>query len=582
MQSVLRAILLSIAVLWVSLVTAGAGEWQTIETAVSKEPAECVSWSEGRIDCFARSFGGSLSWITFDNGAWSAPKNLGGTLSAVPSCVVRGPGGINCFAPTSRGVLATIYLNGNNWSKWESLGGTLIPSRASCVSTAKDRIVCFSRDVQGQLVERVWNGGRTWEPWRNRGGLLTADPECLVVGASSAACFGRGADGALVAFLPDATGKSGGWTTLGGRIEGKPSCLRLKSGDVSCVAIGRNRNLQTWHGVALFAQENGTFGSINAVATSEPSCALKGDEMTCAWRDQAQQLVRKTFSSNAAPAPEQISGAPLVAAVSCLAFQTNAVGCVVADNKKALRFSDFGSAKPIETPTEVVAKRGDKSDAKIEAKLDAPPINNKLEFDGIWFLTNLASGAQCRVALSAKPDVTKNELNVSSKCRSIGVPASLAYWRQDSGGVHFLGHDRKARLHFSSAGEGRWISPKRESAFLLARQSVDSKQKPIQTPASFSGKDQNGAPPMAGAWRVLDDQAKAVCTIELSRKRTSGGYAIERDPACAGRYDNAQYWNESGAGLVLVGSGHVVVARFVAAGQDRWRAQSASGISLVR
>jgi hypothetical protein len=33
---------------------------------------------------------------------------------------------------------------------------------------------------------------------------------------------------------------------------------------------------------------------------------------------------------------------------------------------------------------------------------------------------------------------------------------------------------------------------------------------------------------------------------------------------------------------VLVGSGHVVVARFVSAGQDRWRAQNANGVVLVR
>lgn len=564
----LRFFTLVCAVIFLTTASARAELWQQVDTAVAKEPPECVSWSETRVDCFSRSFGGSLSWVFADNGKWSAPRNLGGTLTAVPSCIVRGPGGINCFATTARGVLATISLNGENWGKWTSLGGALIPSRVACLTPGRDHIVCFGRGSQGQLLQREWSGGRIWEAWRDLGGNLTADPECIVVGASSAACFGRGSKGDLVAFLPASDGRSGGWTSLGGKIEGKPSCVRLKSGDVACAAPGANASLQLWRGTALFAQPAGSLASLEGQVSGEPACTLQAGELVCFWRNQRQQLVRHAFAPGGQDNVVPVETENRNAAVSCLPLSADRIGCMVADTGRHLRFAFFGPAQVQEVA---------KTDAA--ASVDAGVSRDNSEAQGIWYLTNLSSGAHCRVVLEAAPKKTLQPLAMSRTCRSLGVPDTIARWELGRGGVHLSGSGRKARMHFTAAGTGKWISSKGEAAFSLTRQAPERTAGARLTPAS--SRTTAGAP-ISGTWRIIDGQKKTLCSLELSTRQTLSGYAVNRDPACTGLYDNVQYWTESGTGLVLVGSGNVVVARFVAAGEHKWRTQSAGGVSLVR
>ncbi len=548
--------------------SARAGEWQQIDTAVAKEPAECVSWMETRVDCFSRSFGGSLSWVYAENGKWSAPRNLGGTLTAVPSCIVRGPGGINCFATTARGVLATISLNGDSWSKWSSLGGTLIPSRIACLTSGRDHVMCFGRGTQGQLLQRVWSGGRSWEAWRNLGGSLTADPECLIVGASNAACFGRGAKGDLVAFLPAADGKNGGWSSLGGNIEGKPSCVRLKSGDVACAASGANASLQLWRGTALFAQSQGSLTAIDGPVSGEPACALQAGELVCIWRNQHHQLLRHSFVSGEASPTGMLVADKGNAAISCLSLSEDRIGCVAADAGRHLRFAFLGpSATPAATPPESVQPVG------------TGKVTGASGEDGVWYLTNLSSGAHCRIILDLGGKKNRQPLVLSRQCQPLGLQDVLSHWEVDRGGVHLSGSGRKSHLHFTAAGTGKWLSSKGKASFLLTQQPLERATEARMTPASSKAA---GTAPMSGAWRIIDGQQKTLCSLELSTRQTLSGYAVERDPACAGQYENVQYWTESGTGLVLVGSGNVVVARFVAAGEHRWRAQSAGGVSLVR
>ncbi|MEQ1753454.1 MAG: AprI/Inh family metalloprotease inhibitor [Micropepsaceae bacterium] len=572
-----------------------AQQWQQIQTGAARESAECVSWSDHRMDCFARTFGNGLSWVFVDNNSWNLPRNLGGTLAAPPSCVVRGPNGLNCFAATERGTLATIALNGGAWTKWSSLGGSLLPARVSCVSPTRDQIACYARGMNGQLLERTWNGERTWEPWRNLGGMLSADPECKVVSGSRVACFGRGAKGDLVAFLPDAASTVGGWVSLGGKLEGRPSCTNLASGEVTCMATTAGRELMVWHGTAALGAKRGTVTKLGLQAVGEPTCGASGAGLQCAWRNSRNDLVMASFTEVGIRGETRVFKDEIVLGAKCLSLSPESFVCAVTGKDRTLRY--FNSAAPVQVadaamdvppPTSVSAPivPGPASPESAAAK----PLKAKTQPDdvsGAWYLTDLASGSQCKVMLAARTERKASELTLAPECKSMGLSKKLAFWERDPGGLHFNSAGRKPRLHFSSASAGQWLSPRRNTALMLSRMPVEkpkgSRTALLQTQTlQVAPQLENGLRGMAGAWRVMDSGAKQVCRIELSSNRHAGGYAVEGEAACPGQYQNVQYWNESGTGLVLVGSGHVVVARFVSAGQDRWRAQSANGVVLVR
>ena len=111
---------------------------------------------------------------------------------------------------------------------------------------------------------------------------------------------------------------------------------------------------------------------------------------------------------------------------------------------------------------------------------------------------------------------------------------------------------------------------------------VSSRVHMAEAPASVMTDGTERMRDLAGAWKVVDESSKQVCRIELTVNRRSGGYAVQSDPACPRQYQRAEYWNESASNLVIVGSGHVVLARFLPAGRGRWRTRFANGVSLIR
>ncbi len=427
-----------------------AGAWTEIQSGVMREAPECVSWAPGRVDCLTRLANGHLSWIFLAGGKWSAPRDLGGALAAPPSCVVRGPGGINCFATSAKGVLATINLNGAAWSKWSSLGGDLIPSRVSCVSFARDRMACFARGRQGQLMMRRWSGGKTWDAWRDLGGALSADPDCIQVGNAGAACFGRAVSGELVAFLPDPTGKTGGWTSLGGRIEGRPSCVRLKSGEAACVAQSRSGRLHMWRGMPLYAENAGITTSTDDVTGQEPACALQAGTLVCFTRNAQRQLVRRSLGSGVDTTHDGILDAPAFGAIACLSIGPDGLGCVLTDADRKLQFA---AGQELEAGT-----------------VEEPTTAADEGAEGAWYLSNLQTGGACRVRLSSDPAFSAKRLRVGPACRRVGLPARPTQWDQDESQLLFLGSDGQVLVRFHSTRAGRWISPRRDAAFLLTRE----------------------------------------------------------------------------------------------------------------
>jgi len=555
MSRILRiALLLFLSV----AVCGGARAWDEILSDAAKEPAECVSWSKSRIDCFTRTASGSLSWVSSDHGKWSAPRDLGGKLAAKPSCVIRGPGGINCFATTAKGVLATIYLNGTTWSKWSSLGGDLLPSRPSCVGLARDRIVCFARGRDRRLMARKWSGGRKWEPWRDLGGALSADPDCIGVNSFSAACFGRSAHGELVAYLTDPGGKKGGWANLGGRIEGKPSCVKLVSGEAACAAQSRSGRLHMWRGMPLFDQNPGIVTSIDETVADEPACALQAGTHVCFTADNRRRLVRRSFGSGADTSHDGTLDAPPTVAAACLSFGSAGLGCVVTD---ADRNVQFAADKDLEVGAT------DESDAGDAAK-------------GAWHLSNLETGDTCRLMLSPDRAFGERRLRAGPRCRKLGLPMRAAQWRQDGDELAFSTADGRVVLRFRSTETGRWVAPQRDATLLLTREPPEQLAEVKTAAAANAETDQSSG--MTGAWRVFGDDRGYLCTVKLANARIGDGYALRLDPECEDRFSQVRYWTESGPALVFVGPANVVVARFDSAGPGAWRSQGLGGLTLKR
>ena len=87
---------------------------------------------------------------------------------------------------------------------------------------------------------------------------------------------------------------------------------------------------------------------------------------------------------------------------------------------------------------------------------------------------------------------------------------------------------------------------------------------------------------MFGPWRVLNDAAGYLCTLQLTNRRAAAGYGIAWDPACESRFPAVRYWTESAGAIVFVGPSDIVVARFDANGPGKWRLQGHTGITLIR
>lgn len=555
---------------FLSLVFAGALDaraWDQISSFAAREAAECVTWSASRLDCFWRTPAGSLAWAYRTGGKWSAPHDLGGKLAAAPSCVVRGPGGINCFATSAKGVLATIHLNGSTWSKWASLGGELKPSRASCVSLGRDRIACFARGAGGHLVSRRWSGGKSWEPWRDLGGALSADPKCILVGGASAACFARGTGGELVAFLPDAAGASGGWTTLGARIEGRPSCVRLRSGDAACAAQGRNGRLSVWRGTPLFARGAGETVSLEERVSGEPACALQSATMLCFARNARGELMRRAVAADATSfAQGAVVLAPSAFAISCTSLGETDLACALTDSSRKLLAASGAALEPVK----VVA-----APTPLPAPLPTPtPVADEGVL-GAWYLTNLESGTVCRVHLLGDGLFGGQRMRLGPRCRGVDMAARPVQWDRDADELLFLAVDGRIVMRLREREAGRWISPRQSAAFMLTRElpevSVGS-----ATPPSDDVSE------MFGPWRVVADGAGPLCSIRLTNARTEVGYAARFDPECDTHFAGVRYWTASGAALVFVGPGNVVLARFDSAGPGTWRSQALGGLTLER
>ena len=84
-----------------------------------------VSWGEGRIDVFWVDFDGALIHRASQDGNWTEPESLGGTLASSPAATAWGVDELQVFAIFPDGQLWNRYWDGMSWHPWETLGGEL-------------------------------------------------------------------------------------------------------------------------------------------------------------------------------------------------------------------------------------------------------------------------------------------------------------------------------------------------------------------------------------------------------------------------------------------------------------------------
>jgi len=227
----------------------------------------CVSWAEGREDCFVIGTNGNLHRRFREaGGEWSTYwENLGGKFVAGrPSCVSAGAGRLDCFAQGVDRALWQIGLQGGAWTV-RSLGGVLT-SDASCVAGPLGRIDCVVRGADDAMHARTLNAG-AWGAWGPLGsGRTTSAPDCILDAQGVTQCFVRGTDATLWQF-PVAPG-TGGVRSLGGWIHGESSCATQRDGLTQCFVRGGDDALwvNAFNGIAWsgWRQETGSLGLVHA------------------------------------------------------------------------------------------------------------------------------------------------------------------------------------------------------------------------------------------------------------------------------------------------------------------------------
>jgi hypothetical protein len=139
----------------------GAGGWsrmpQTVGANISADPS-CTDIGHDGILCAVRA-GSSLVVNRADNGfLWTFLTNLGGILTAAPSCT-KGPPGANVTALCAvRGTNSGVFvrsLDGNIWSGFQAVSGVLMVGAPSCTSFGRAQTLCGVRSTNNHLFVSV-------------------------------------------------------------------------------------------------------------------------------------------------------------------------------------------------------------------------------------------------------------------------------------------------------------------------------------------------------------------------------------------------------------------------------------------
>lgn len=460
-----------------------------------------------------------------------------GVASEAPECVSWADDRVDCLVRTFGNGLSWVYVEAGGWNLPRNLGGELAGA-PSCVTRGPFNLDCFAISVGGELATVALKGSK-WSRWSRLGGeLAPGRPSCVAQGMRHIACFARSEKGTLMAREWTGGTKWNAWTNLGGNIAGDPSCVAGPAGEVACFMRGTDGHLRTWMRQAQ-AEEAG-WTDLGASVRGRPSCAsLAGGDIACLSRAKDNRSM--VFWQGNLSSPGAVPSAYRLPARN-----DGEPACWHGGSALSCTWRSEGSR--------LVA-------AEWSASAGATNMR-ELKGDGVTAANCLQAGVAGTRCIAA----TRNR-NLEVAAMN-GQPLALS-----------------APLTSAPAAE-----PEKETILATvvppvlprAKPAVSSRVQLAQAPATVMSDGNDRLRDIAGAWKVVEEGSRQVCRLELTSMRRSGGYALQSDPACPRHYQRAEYWNESASSLVLVGSGHVVVARFLPAGRGRWRANALKGVSLVR
>jgi hypothetical protein len=463
-----------------------------------------------------------------------------GVTSDAPECVSWADDRVDCLVRTFGSGMSWVYVESGGWNLPRNLGGDLAAS-PSCVSRAPFTLNCFAVTIRGNLATMSLSAGK-WSRWTSLGGdLAPGRVSCVALESSHIKCYARSPSGTLM--LKEWSGRRtwNPWKNVGGSIAGDPSCTRAADDAVACVMRASNGTMSAYVSRPVIGQ--GAWTSLGVRMRGKPSCAtLQTGDVACLARasDNRSMVFWQASVTSPEPLPRARRWAarndgepscwPQGGAFSCTWRNQGSTLVAAAwtaaqgpSNLRELRTDDVTAARCIEAGT-------------AGTRCLATTRNRSL------LVADLSGKSMSNAAAVVPEPAAALEAEPEKKVAAIVVPP---------------------------------VMPRMKPA-------VSSRVQVAQAPASVMTDGSERMRDLAGAWNVVDESSKQVCRIELTANRRSGGYAVQSDPACPRQYQRAEYWNESASNLVIVGSGHVVLARFLPAGQGRWRTRLAKGVSLVR
>ncbi|MFG3602544.1 tyrosinase family protein [Micromonospora chersina] len=210
--------------------------WESLGGILASSP-EVVSWSNGRLDVFARAANSSLDHWWWDGFSWGR-DNLGGAITSNIAATSWASDRLDVFARAADNSLQHWWWDGFNWGR-DNLGGTLT-SDPTVASWASDRLDVFARAADNSLQHWWWDGSNWGQD--NLGGTLTSDPTVASWASDRLDVFARAADNSLQHWWWD--GSNWGQDNLGGTLTSDPTVASWASDRLDVFARGSDSSLQ--------------------------------------------------------------------------------------------------------------------------------------------------------------------------------------------------------------------------------------------------------------------------------------------------------------------------------------------------
>ncbi|MGE5221073.1 MAG: C1 family peptidase [Omnitrophica WOR_2 bacterium] len=195
--------------------------WEDLGGVIIGPPA-VASWSQNRLDCFARGTDNHMYHKWWDGNQWHAWENLGGALASSPAVASWGPNRLDCFARGTDNHMWHMWWDGKKWNGWENLGGGLT-SAPAVAAYGPNRLDCFVKGGENHLWHKCWDGAQ-WRDWEDLGGTITSAPAVAARAAQILDIFALGEKNQLVHMGGDGDSHwTADWEDLGGEWYSAPA-----------------------------------------------------------------------------------------------------------------------------------------------------------------------------------------------------------------------------------------------------------------------------------------------------------------------------------------------------------------------